>query len=482
MSRTIAASRVADWYRANGWTRFAFQQQAWRAYAQGHSGLIHSPTGSGKTLAAWLGPVREALDEQRRGVAPAAGLRVLWITPLRALATDTTRALGDAVNALGLAWSVDMRTGDTPSSRRTRQRKSPPHALVTTPESLSLLLSYADASSYFSSLDAVIVDEWHELLGNKRGVQLQLCLSQLRAYRPALRVWGLSATLGNLDEAMAALLPPSQTGVRIAGKPTRRTRIRSLVPAQMSAFPWAGHLGLSLLDEVIEAIAARDSTLLFANTRAQCEQWFEALMRARPDWLGQVAIHHGSIDHDVRLRVEQALREGQMRCVVCTSSLDLGVDFSPVDQVVQVGSPKGVARLLQRAGRSGHRPGVPSNVLCVPSHAFELVEFAAARRAAQRGQIEGRSAPTLCLDVLAQHLVTLALGGGFVADEALAAVRATHAFEHLGDADWQWTLDFITRGGQALQGYPQYHRVALTEDGRYRVTSRRIATQHRMGI
>ncbi|MEM6639660.1 MAG: ligase-associated DNA damage response DEXH box helicase [Pseudomonadota bacterium] len=482
MSKATPAGRISAWYKANGWTRFQFQQKAWQAYARGESGLIHSPTGSGKTLAAWLGPVRAAMDEARSGAPPVRALRVLWITPLRALATDTCRALTAAVDALDVPWEVDVRTGDTPSSRRTRQRKKPPHALITTPESLSLLLSYSDAEQYFRHLDAVIVDEWHELIGNKRGVQLQLGLSQLRVWRSELRVWGLSATLGNLDTALAALLAPGQSGVRIAGNQTRKIRIRSLIPASMSAFPWAGHLGLSLLDDVIAALESSPSTLLFANTRAQCEQWFEALMRARPDWIGQVAIHHGSIDHDVRLRVEQALRDGQMRCVVCTSSLDLGVDFSPVEQVIQVGSPKGVARLLQRAGRSGHRPGAASDVLCVPGHAFELVEFAAARLAAERGQIEGRSPPVLCLDVLAQHLVTLALGQGFRAEATLAAVRATHAFATLSDEDWQWTLDFITRGGQALQGYPQYHRVAVDDDGVYRVTSRRIATQHRMGI
>jgi ATP-dependent Lhr-like helicase len=472
---------IRRWYKSQGWTRFAFQRAAWRAYGQGRSGLIHSPTGSGKTLAAWLGPVREALAAPPTGKRSKQRLKVLWITPLRALATDTCGSLQTAVDGVGLDWRVELRTGDTSSSVRARQRRSPPDALVTTPESLSLLQSYADADAYFGQLDAVIVDEWHELLGNKRGVLLQLSLSRLRALRPSLRVWGLSATLGNLDEAMQALIGSNEAGVFVNGPARKPADIRSIIPENMESFPWAGHLGLKLLPEVIDVLAGADTNLVFTNTRSQCEQWFEAISRARTDWLGQIALHHGAVDRDHRRKVEDLLRAQALRCVVCTSSLDLGVDFPGVDQVLQIGSPKGVGRLIQRAGRSHHQPGKRSRVICVPTHAFELLEIGAARQSQDAGRIEARHSPRLSLDVLVQHLVTLALGGGFVAQEALAEVRSTYAFAELDDDDWQWALDFITRGGRALQGYPQYRRVAL-EDGRYVVTDRGIGARHRMSV
>ncbi len=476
MSSRRAGAAVNAWFKAQGWKRQRFQQDAWRAYSEGYSGLIHSPTGSGKTLAAWLGPVQQAMSRPVRPV-----LSVLWITPMRALANDTVNNLGKALGGVGLDWEIDIRTGDTPSSRRKRQRSKPPHALVTTPESLSLLLSYADADHYFRALDAVIVDEWHELLGSKRGVQLQLCLSRLRSLRPGLQVWGLSATLGNLDVALAALLPPKAEGVLISGPPRKPVRVRSLLPDGAEAFPWAGHLGLRLLPKVIECLEQPGTALMFTNTRSQCELWFEAITRERPDWIGRIALHHGAVDRDHRSAVEQLLREGDVRCVVCTSSLDLGVDFPAVDQVIQVGSPKGVARLLQRAGRSGHQPGGQPVITCVPTHALELLEIAAARDAQDAASIEARTPPRLCLDVLSQHLVTLALAGGFDATATLAEVRATHAFESLDDDDWQWVLEFITRGGRALKGYPQYHKV-VADNGVYRVRDRTVATRHRMHI
>lgn len=473
-----AAAAVRAWYRQEGWTVFRFQQQAWRAYADGHSGLIHSPTGSGKTLAAWLGPVRAALAKPP---GPGAALKVLWITPLRALAGDTRLSLESALKGVGLDWTVGLRTGDTPAGERTRQRRKPPDALVTTPESLSLLQSYADADAYFGALDAVIVDEWHELLGSKRGLLLQLSLSRLRALRPELRVWGLSATLGNLDEARDALLPAGVGGKLIEGPARKPAKIRTVIPESIDTFPWAGHLGLRLLPEVVKELDQPGSVLLFTNTRSQCELWFEELSRTRSDWIGQIAIHHGSVDRDHRRRVEQLLRDGELRCVVCTSSLDLGVDFPTVRKVIQIGSPKGVARLLQRAGRSDHRPGGRPEILCVPSHAFELLEIGAARRAAERGQIEARPSPQLGLDVLVQHLVTLALGGGFAPEATLKEVRSAYAYRELSDEEWQWALDFITRGGQALKAYPQFNRVEL-QDGVYRVLNRRIAAHHRMSV
>ena len=476
------STALETWFAAQGWEPAPFQRAAWAAHARGESGLIHSATGSGKTLAAWGGALLEGLAADSVDAAQP-GIRVLWITPLRALAGDTVRSLSTAAAGVGLDWRVEKRTGDTPGSTRQRQRRRPPQALVTTPESLSLLLSYADVDRTFRQLGTVIVDEWHELLGSKRGVQLELCLARLRRLAPGLRTWGLSATLGNLDEAMAALLGEGHAqGRLISGAAARPLRIEALLPPADTRFPWAGHLGTQLIDGVIAHLEQPGSCLLFTNTRAQAELWFESLLRARSDWLEGLGLHHGSIDRSLRERIEAGLAAGDFRCVVATSSLDLGVDFSPVDRVIQVGSPKGVARLAQRAGRCGHQPDGESGVLCVPTHALELVEIAAARRAWAEGVMEARHPLRLCLDVLAQHLVTLAAGSGFEANATLAEVRRTHAFSDLDDAAWAWTLMFITRGGSVLDAYPDFHRVKRDADGIYRIAGRRQASRHRMSI
>jgi len=476
--RPERGSALAEWFARQGWQPAAFQRTTWRAYLDGGSGLVHSATGSGKSLAAWGGPLLEALAEADHDPP----LRVLWITPLRALATDTVGNLQAAADGVGLPWRVEKRTGDTGGSARARQRREPPAALVTTPESLSLLLSYRRGGTAFSGLRAVVVDEWHELMGSKRGVQLELCLARLRKLAPGLRVWGLSATLGNTAEARDVLLAGNGDGALVRGPAGKRIRIRGLLPQRHDRFPWAGHLGVTLLPAVLEHLEQARSCLLFTNTRAQAELWFEAILRARSDWLEGLGLHHGSIDRALRERIEAGLRAGRFRCVVCTSSLDLGVDFSPVDRVVQVGSPKGVARLAQRAGRCGHQPGADSEVLCVPSHAFELVEIAAARRAWQAGRIEARPALRGCLDVLAQHLVTLAAGDGFEPDDLLAEVRGTHAYRELSTEAWRWVLDFVTGGGPVLAAYPDFRRVLRGTDGRYRVAGRSHASRHRMSI
>ncbi|MBO9469276.1 ligase-associated DNA damage response DEXH box helicase [Endozoicomonas sp. G2_2] len=476
-----ATTRIEDWFAARDWQVFDFQREAWAAYANGESGLIHAPTGTGKTLAAWFGALDHWLTTTD-DVDATPGLTVLWITPLRALAADTTAHLEASAAELGLNWTVERRTGDTKSHIKARQRKKLPSALVTTPESLCLLLSYAEHEKLFATLEVVVVDEWHELLSTKRGVQLELALARLRGLRPALRTWGLSATLANLDEAADALTGGA-TARSIRGLVPAETRIEALVPETIERFPWAGHLGTRLVEPVIAALEAAETTLLFTNTRSQAELWHQALLRARPDWLEYIALHHGSLDRDLRDRVEAMIADGRLRCVVATSSLDLGVDFSPVDQVIQIGSPKGVARLLQRAGRSGHRPGVASRILCVPTHAFELVEIAAARRKALAGEVEAREPLAGALDVLAQHIVTRALGstrdGGVDQTSLLAEVRSSRAYRDLSDAEWRWTLDFVTRGGAALSAYPEFRRVE-ENDGRLRVTDRRIARRHRM--
>jgi ATP-dependent Lhr-like helicase len=481
-----ALHRIESWFAANGWQAFDFQREVWRAYLDGESGLVHSATGSGKTLAASLGPFVEWIEEQESspalGEGRAPALRVLWLTPMRALAGDTVLSIDRAVKGLGLPWTVGLRTGDTTSAERARQARKLPSVLVTTPESLSLMLSNADAREKLSDLRLVVVDEWHELLGNKRGVMTELGLARLRKWNPKIRTWGLSATLGNIDEALERLVPGDSPRRVVKGVSDKKIRMDTLIPPDVDQFPWAGHLGLVMLDHVIEAIESSRSTLVFTNVRSQAETWYHGLLEARPDWAGLIGLHHGSLDSDVRKWVENGLKEGKLKAVIATSSLDLGVDFSPVERVLQIGSPKGVARLLQRAGRSGHAPGQVSRVTCVPSHALEFVEAAAARRAAMAGRIESRRPVDCPLDLLTQHLVTIATGEGFDAEAMKAEVRATRAFRDLTEAEWQWALDFVTRGGDALKAYPDYHKVVRGEDGLHRVKDPAIARRHRMSI
>ncbi|MBL0730066.1 ligase-associated DNA damage response DEXH box helicase [Piscinibacter sp. HJYY11] len=471
--------QLLAWMSARGWVPFDFQREVWGAVAAGESGLLHATTGAGKTYAVWLG----ALMAYMRPAKKADALTVLWITPMRALAADTLRSLEPPLAGFsGMApWTVGARSGDTTAGERSAQNRRLPTALVTTPESLSLLLARADAREVLGSVRMVVVDEWHELLGNKRGVQVQLALARLKRWSPSLVVWGMSATLGNLEDAMHTLLGHT-AGRLVRGRLDKALVIDSLLPPRADRFPWAGHLGLTMLPQVVDEIAASGSTLVFTNTRSQSEIWYHAILEARPEWAGLIALHHGSLDRAVREWVELGLKNGELRAVVCTASLDLGVDFLPVERVLQIGSPKGVARLLQRAGRSGHAPGRSSRVTLVPTHSIELVEGAAARAAVASGQIESRHSPQQPLDVLVQHLVTVALGGGFVADELYDEVRGTAAYAQLSRESWAWCLAFVQQGGPSLTAYPDYRRAVPDEDGVWRVPDARLARRHRANI
>jgi ATP-dependent Lhr-like helicase len=488
------------WFAARGWQPFEFQREVWSAMAAGESGLLHATTGSGKTYAVWLGALLRA--------QPGAGLQVLWLTPMRALAADTTRALQQPLADLAPHWTVGQRTGDTPSAERARQDKRLPAALVTTPESLSLMLTRETAPQDLAGVHTVIVDEWHELIGNKRGVQVQLAVARLRRFNPQLVVWGLSATLGNSAQAMHTLVG-SARGTLVRGRVDKPLLIDTLLPADPGRFSWGGHLGAQMQQPVVDEIARSSTTLVFTNTRSQAEIWYQLLLTARPDWAGLVALHHGSLDKSVREWVEAGLKEGRLKAVVATSSLDLGVDFLPVERVLQLGSAKGVARLLQRAGRSGHAPGRASRVTLVPTHTLELVEAAAARRAALAGRVESRVSPSKPLDVLVQHLVTVALGGGFAAtagdggdgdddggqageqaagnvatcgaDTMFEEVRSAPAYAALTQGEFNWALAFVARGGSSLTAYPEYHRVQVV-DGVWRVPDRAIARRHRLQV
>lgn len=474
-----AERRIADWLAVRNGGRVApFQRAAWQAWRDGESGLIHAPTGSGKTLAALGGPLAQALahDPKER-----PGLTLLWITPLRALAANLLVQLQAPLADLGVDWRVIRRTGDSGSRERTRLRKGQVELLITTPESLELQLSYDDASQRFAHLATVVVDEWHELLGSKRGVLLELGLARLRRIVPELRTWGLSATLGNLDEAMTTLLGPASNGRLIASRSPRRVIIDTALPDRVERFAWAGHLGLSQLRRVVDAASAARSVLVFTNTRSQAELWHEALAAVWPHPPETLAIHHGSLDRALRQTVEEQLRDGSVRCVVATSSLDLGVDFARVDAVIQIGSPRGIARLLQRAGRSNHRPGEASRILCVPTHSLELAEIAAARRGLAAGSIESRTPLRGGADVLAQHLTTLAMGGGFTPEAAFDEVRSTHAYATLTRDAFDAVLAFLVHGGPALNAYPDYRKI-VEVDGRYTIGTPRIARLHRYNI
>ena len=400
---------------------------------------------------------------------------------MRALAADTARALETPLLDLQISWSVGLRTGDTNSSERARQSRRLPTTLITTPESLTLMLARADAQTALATLRMVVVDEWHELLGNKRGVQLQLALARLRRWNPALIVWGVSATLGNQAHAEEVLIPQGG-GISVQGQTSKALLVDTLLPPAIERFPWAGHIGLKMLPQVIAELESSPSSLVFTNTRAQSEIWYQALLEARPDWAGLIALHHSSLSRDTRDWVERALKEGRLKAVVCTSSLDLGVDFLPVERVLQIGSAKGVARLMQRAGRSGHAPGRTSRVTLVPTHSLELIEAAAAQDAVAQRRIEPRESPHKPLDVLVQHVVSMALGGGFMPDELYEEVRGAWAYRDLSVANWSWALAFVRHGGLSLTAYPDYRRVEPNEHGVWRVPDARLARRHRMSI
>ncbi len=511
---------VNEWFTTRGWEPFEFQRRIWDACARGESGLLHATTGSGKTYAVWFGVIywylyntdcgrnisatnsdllpvsTKTRNNKAPAKTPATPLTVLWLTPMRALAADTLRALQGPIDDLKLPWTVGLRTGDTTSGERARQDKRFPTALVTTPESLSLMLGRANAREELSQVQMVVVDEWHEMIGNKRGVQVQLAIARLKAMNPKLMVWGLSATLGNLEEAMAVLLgnavSPNQPspargegakhGQLVQGKLIKTLTVDTLIPKAVGRFPWGGHLGIQMLQPVVDEIESSASTLVFTNTRSQAEIWYQQLLAARPDWAGVIALHHGSLDKAVREWVEAGLKDGSLKAVVATSSLDLGVDFAPVERVLQIGSAKGVARLLQRAGRSGHSPGRPSRITLVPTHALELIEAAAARQAVLTGRIEKREPPDKPMDVLVQHLVTVALGGGFTADAMYEEVKQAYSYQHLTRDEFQWALDFVHRGGTSLTAYPEFHRALPDENGVWHVPDRGVARRHRLNI
>lgn len=486
---------ILRWFESRELKPFGFQIETWKAIVEGKSGLVNAPTGCGKTFSVFIGTLIRYIDcyPQSYREKKNNGLQLLWITPLRALATDIARAMEEVIAEIGLKWKVAVRNGDTSVAERQQQKRHMPEVLIITPESLHLLLAQKGNADLFRTLHIIAVDEWHELLGSKRGVQVELAVSRLVGIskmqedklpeeKKRLSLWGISATIGNLEEAAYVLLAPlNKESVIIKANLNKKTEVYSIIPDEIEKYPWAGHLGLNLAHKVVEIIEANNTTLVFINTRGMSERWYQTLLNLAPQLAGAIALHHGSIERELRTWVEEALHTQKLKAVICTASLDLGVDFRPVDTVVQVGSPKGVSRFLQRAGRSGHRPGESSRIWFLPTHSLELIEAAALKDAIKLDIIESREPMMLCFDVLIQYLCTLAIGDGFRQEEIIHEVKSTHCFSEMTDDEWEEVLYHITNGGKALDNYDEYKKVEI-EDGVFRIRNRRIAMRHRMQI
>jgi ATP-dependent Lhr-like helicase len=475
-----------EWFESRGWKPFPFQLEAWQSYLDGKSGLVNAPTGSGKTYSLLMPLLLEFIrahpDDYRK--RRNNGLRAIWITPIRALSKEIELSANRVIEGLEIPWKVGVRSGDTSVKERAKQKEKPPELLITTPESLHLLLAQKGYVDFFKDLKVIVADEWHELMGSKRGVQVELALSRLKTIVPDLKVWGISATIGNMDDALQALLGnyyDKKDYTIVKSDIHKQVEVVSVMPDSLERMPWAGHLGIHLLQKVIDIVKASTTTLIFTNTRSFAEIWYQKMLDKAPELSGLIAMHHGSISQEIRNWVEDQLHEGKFKAVVCTSSLDLGVDFRPVETVVQIGGPKGIARFLQRAGRSGHQPGAVSRIYFVPTHSLELMEAAAIREAIKQKIVEDRLPYVRSFDVLIQYLVTLAVSDGFDPDITFAEIKGTFSFSSVSEEEWIWLLNFITTGGDSLQAYNEYRKVII-EDGIYKVENRAIAMRHRLSI
>lgn len=481
---------ILHWLKQNERTPFSFQTATWQHILNNKNGLVNAPTGCGKTYSVFLGALIQFINEHPKDYESQKnnGLQLLWITPLRALAKDIARAMTEVIEELGMQWKVGIRNGDTELNERAKQKRQMPEVFIITPESLHLQLAQKNYPANFSSLKIIAVDEWHELLGSKRGVQTELAISRIinvqrSTFNVQCSIWGISATIGNLEEAKDVLLSPlKDEGVIVKANLNKKTEIQSVFPDEIEKYPWAGHLGIKLIDKVLPIIDASRTTLIFINTRGMTERWYQALLTAEPELAGAVALHHGSIEQELRFWVEENLHTGKLKAVVCTASLDLGVDFRPVETIIQVGSPKGVARFLQRAGRSGHSPDAVSKIYFLPTHSLELVEAAALKKAVEENFIESKTPQLLCFDVLIQYLCTIAISDGFYPDEIFEEVKSTYCFAEINKEEFQEILLHITAGGIALNQYDEYKKVEILDSGLYKINSRRIAMRHRMHI
>ena len=458
---------------------FPFQREAWESHLNGINGIVNAPTGSGKTYSLMI-PI--LLDIQKNKVP--SGLQAIWVTPIRALAKEILQSGSRAAEGMNIPARIEIRTGDTSAKDKARIKKSPPHLLITTPESLQVMLTQKHYAKYFENLKTVVIDEWHDLIGGKRGVQMELALSKYKVLAPELKIWGISATIGNMEESLEVLLGnwfTERPFKMIRSGIKKKYQVESVFPDNVEELPWAGHLGVNLINKVIPILLKSESTLIFLNTRGQAEIWYQRLLEHSPDFAGVVALHHGSMSRETRHWVEDALHDGKLKAVICTSSLDLGVDFRPVESIVQVGSPKGVSRFMQRAGRSGHQPGATSKIYFLPTHSLELIEAAALREATELEMVESRVPYVRSFDVLIQYLVTLAVSDGFQKANLYQEILTTFCYQSITKEEWEWCLYFIVTGGNSLGGYDEFHKVVI-EEGVYKVISKKVAMRHRLSI
>ncbi|OYX51387.1 MAG: DNA ligase-associated DEXH box helicase [Alphaproteobacteria bacterium 32-64-14] len=465
--------RFAAWFGARGWELRPHQAGLIAAARRGQGGLVIAPTGGGKTLAGFLPSLIELAESQAR-VHPK--LHTLYISPLKALATDVARNLASPVAEMGLELTLDTRTGDTSPSRRTRQRAKPPDILLTTPEQLALLVASEHAGRFFADLRAVIVDEVHAIAQSKRGDLLALCLATLRTWAPAARHIGLSATVRD-PAALSRWLGPDTPIIRHGGGASANISVLD----SEARIPWSGHSGRHNIKEVYQAIKGAKMSLVFVNTRSQAEMTFQELWRVNEDAL-PIALHHGSLDVEQRRKVEAAMAAGKLKAVVCTSTLDLGIDWGDVDLVVQMGAPKGSSRLIQRIGRSNHRMDEPSRALLAPSNRFEVLECRAAVEAVEAGELDGPGPRRGGLDVLAQHVMARACGDGFDAVKLYDEVTAAAPYAELDWETWERVVDLVATGGYALRTYDRFRRIVKFPDGVWRARNDDLRRQHRMNV
>ncbi|GGB93157.1 DNA ligase-associated DEXH box helicase [Novosphingobium endophyticum] len=473
-------AEIEGWFAARGWRVRRHQEQMLAAADRGRHALLVADTGAGKTLAGFL-PTLAAFCPSRLGQAtPPEGLHTLYVSPLKALAHDVQRNLIAPVEEIGLPIRVETRSGDTPSDRKARQRARPPHVLLTTPESLSLLLSYPEAPELFRTLRRVVIDEVHAFATGKRGDLLALSLSRLQALAPEMRRAALSATLAEPDSYRGWLAPWGEIDSveLVQGEAGADPEVSILLPRDESV-PWSGHAATWAIDQLYGRIRAHRTTLVFTNTRFLAEYIFRCLWDANEDKLS-IGIHHGSLSKEARRKVEGAMARGELRALVCTASLDLGVDWGDIDLVVQMGAPKGSSRLLQRIGRANHRLDSPSKALLVPGNRFEFFEAFAACEAVREGQRDGEAFRPGGLDVLAQHVMARACAGPFRETDFLAEVRSSLAYAWVDDAIFARVLDFVATGGYALRSYDRFRRIVKERDGTWRLTHPEHAARHRL--
>jgi len=464
---------IARWFDARGWTPRRHQRAMLEAGQRGEHVLLVAPTGAGKTLAGFLPSLVDLVEN------PREGLHSLYISPLKALAVDVQRNLLTPIEEMGLDLRVETRTGDTPSDRKARQRVRPPQMLLTTPESLSLLLSYPDADYLFETLDTVIIDEIHAFAADKRGDLLNLSLARLQTIRPSLRRVGLSATVAEPDAYRAWLAPhgDADSVTLVEGEPGAPPDLTILTPE--GRVPWSGHSGKYAAKQVIEIIAQHRMTLVFCNTRGLAELIFQELWAENDDNLA-IGIHHGSLSREARRKVEAAMAAGKLRGLVATASLDLGIDWGDIDCVIQMGAPKGSSRLLQRIGRANHRMDEPSKAILIPGNRFEYLEAQAAYDAVMAGERDAERFRPGARDVLAQHVMALACAGPLAPDRLLAEIRSATPYAAMTMAELEQILGFISTGGYALRAYDRFQRLVRDPDGTWRLAHPRFAQAHRI--